>query len=154
MKTAFIILAAMPLLFVPCRLSGADNPVGVAATFAANKFYRTCLKLEPRGLPTSDQMERFAPLFTNNLVGMIEDAGRHRTQLIRENPASRQPWRQGHLFVSLHQGFSFYAIGMPVMQDDNIATVPIHLEYHYRGDIARWLDVIVLVRSGRHWLVD
>jgi hypothetical protein len=153
MKTALACFAAAVATLLPCRPARADNIVGVAATFAADKFYRTCLKLDPRGLPTPDQMDRFAALFSEELTGMIEDARKHRNQLLRENPAGRVPWGEGNLFASLRAGFTFYAVGVPVIQDD-IATVPIHLEYHFQGHITRWIDVMVLQRSDRRWLVE
>jgi hypothetical protein len=152
MKNAFMVLA-VALAALPCRPVLADKPDAVAATFAANDFYRTCLKLDLRGLPTPCQMDRLASLFTPDLTRMIEDARRHRAGLIRENPAVRQPWRQGNLFTSLDRGFTFSAIGVPLVQDD-IATVPVHLEYRAYGRVTRWFDMLVLVRSGRHWLVQ
>lgn len=127
--------------------------VGVAATFAANDFYRLCLKLDPAGLPTPQQMKRFAPLFTKELAWMIEDARTHREKLMRENPSARQPWRGGNLFTSLGEGITFYGIGYPVVQGDT-ATIPMDLGYREQGKVTRWIDVIVLRRSGRHWLVD
>jgi hypothetical protein len=99
-------------------------------------------------------MDRFAPLFTDDLTGMIDDARRHRNNLLRDNPAGTLPWREGNLFASLRQGFTFYAIGVPVLQDDDTATVPVHLEYRYQGRTTRWIDIIVLRRSGRRWLVE
>lgn len=152
MKTAFIVFAAALAVFSSRSVLAGNNIVGVAATFAADKFYRTCLKLDPWGLPTPDQMDRFEPLFTEDLTGMIEDARRHRNMLLRENPAGRLPWCEGNLFSSLRDGFTFYAVGVPVVLDD-IATVPVHLEYRYQGHITRWIDVMVLQRSGRRWLV-
>src|SRR5688572_17060217 len=152
MKKAYLILA-LALALVPARPAAAIE--GVGATFAANDFYRLCRQLEPRGLPTTDQMKRFAPLFTRELNGMIENARRHRSKLLRENPAAPQPWlwHQGTLFASLTQGFTYYFLGMPVIMHDT-ATIPVHLEYHHRGKIVRWIDIIILERSGRHWLVD
>ncbi len=148
----FVILAA-GLAVVSPRSVLADKPDGVAVGFAVDKFYRTYQKLDPMGLPTYDQMKQFAPLFTAELNEMIEDARQHRNNLCRESPVQGQPWREGHLFASLRQGISFYGIGLPVILGDT-ATVPMHLEYHYQGQITRWIDVMVLERSGRHWLVD
>src|SRR4051812_17747239 len=130
MKRACMIIA-VALTALPWRLMIADNPEGAGAIFAADKFYRTFLKVDPSGLPSSEQMKRFAPLFTQELRGMIEDARSHRNKLIHENPAERLPY-PGNFFTSLNQGFTFYAVGMPVMMD-SVATVPIHLEYHYQG---------------------
>jgi hypothetical protein len=153
MKTASAALVGMVASLLPLYPSHADNVVGVAATFAADKFYRTCEKLDPRGLPTPDQMDRFEPLFSEDLTAMIEDVRQHRISLIRQNPAARLPWHEGNIFTSLRHGFTFYAVGVPVILDDT-ATVPVHLEYRYQGQTTRWIDVIVLHRSDRHWLVD
>jgi hypothetical protein len=152
MKSALIILTAACSVLPWCAAL-ADKPDGVAVGFAADKFYRTYLKLDPRGLPTYDQMKQFAPLFTAELNATIEDARRHREKLQRENPTAGPLWREGNLFASLRQGISFYGIGLPVILGDT-ATVPMQLEYHYQGQITRWIDVMVLERSGRYWLVD
>ena len=152
MKRAFVILAAV-LAALPSRQALADKPDGVAVGFAVDKFYRTYRKLDVMGLPTYDQMNQFAPLFTRELNVMIEDARQYRIKLRRESPTSGVPWREGNLFASLRQGISFYGIGLPMVLGDT-ATVPMHLEYHYQGQITRWIDVVVLERSGRHWLVD
>jgi hypothetical protein len=153
MKTALAILGGMLVTLLPYAPCRADNIIGVAATFAADKFYRVCQTLDPRGLPTIDQMDRFAPLFTEDLTAMVEDVRRHRNNLVRENPTTKLPWREGNLFASLRRGFTFYAVGVPVILDDT-ATVPVHLEYRFQGQTTRWIDVIVLRRSDRHWLVD
>ncbi len=152
MKRAFVILVAA-LAVLPSRSVLADKPVGVAVGFAVDKFYRTYQKLDPMGLPTYDQMKHFAPLFTTELNVMIEDARQHRSKLRRESPTSGLPWREGNLFASLRQGISFYGIGLPVILGDT-ATVPMHLEYHYQGQITRWIDVMVLQRFNRRWYVD
>jgi hypothetical protein len=174
MKNGLASLAIiLTLALWPWSDARADKPEGVAATFVAHEFYRTCAKLEPRGLPTSEQMKRFAPLFTRELTAMFHQARQQRSQQFRESsrhdhrtPRDDSPhplahvgtrldgvpptppiaWRQGNLFTSLSdRSVSFFSIGFPVIHGDT-ATVPIHLEHHEQGRVTRWIDVLVLER--------
>jgi hypothetical protein len=73
MKNLVILLTGL-LVGFPWSGVRADKPEGVAAVFAANEFYRTCVKLEPQGLPSREEMKRLGPLMTRELRGMFEVA--------------------------------------------------------------------------------
>jgi hypothetical protein len=153
MKTTFVaLLAAVAAL--SCRPALADIPDGVAATYVVDKFYRTCLKIDPIGFPTVSQMKRLAPIFSRDLNEMIAQARGTQRALVRLDRETSGNWRTANVFTSLPAGFDYYGIGLAVIQGD-IATVPVHLEHHHQGRIVRWLDVVVLERhgSGRNWRV-
>jgi hypothetical protein len=153
MKTALIALG-VAVAALSCRPALADIPDGVAATFVVDKFYRTCLKIDPIGFPTVPEMRRLAPLFSRDLNTMIAQARSFQSKLVRLDRGTKGTWRTANVFTSLPAGFDYYGIGLAIIQDD-IATVPVHLEYHHQGRIVRWLDVVVLERygSGRNWRV-
>jgi hypothetical protein len=130
----------------------AKEPTGPTAKDAANRFYRTYLKLNPRGLPTEEEMKAFGPLFTAELLELISAARHEQQKFIREHPDQKPPLIEGNLFASNYEGVSSFSRGTPTYNDDK-ASNPVYLEYREGKSIGRWIDVIVLERANKEWRV-
>ncbi len=151
MKTAHIFLA-IALLALTTAPALAKEPGPPTAQDIANRFYRTYLKLNPRGLPTEKEMEALAPLFTAELTELIAAARRQQQKFIREHPGDKPPWIEGNLFASNFEGVSSFTLGAPTFNDDK-ASIPVYLESREGKHIGRWIDVIILKRVKNEWRV-
>jgi hypothetical protein len=148
MKNFILITLLVLLLAPPAAAQGSSS-----ATQAANRFYRTYLKLKILGLPNSEQMKTLTPLITPDLNGLFEAARKTQAQFIKDHPDEKPPWADGDLFTSLFEGAQSFRLGRPTANGDRVE-VPVHLTYHQGGSTTRWSDVIVLVRDKNRWLVS
>jgi hypothetical protein len=149
LKTALALLA---FLFAALPSALSKDPAAASPKDAANRFYRAYLKLNPRGLPTEEQMKTLAPLFSRELVDFISAARREQQKFMREHPEDKPPWIEGNLFASNYEGVSSFSLGAPILNDDK-ASIPVYLEYREGKSVGRWIDVIVLERANKEWLV-
>ncbi|HET6891500.1 MAG TPA: hypothetical protein VFH31_10390 [Pyrinomonadaceae bacterium] len=131
-----------------CAQSPRTSP-----TRAAEKFYRTYLKLKINGLPNDDQLKILSPLITSDLKTLFVTARQIQAKYIQEHPDEKPPWADGDLFSSLFEGAQSYRIGRATHRGD-IVEVPVQLEYEQGGSTTLWSDVLVLVRRGNRWLVS
>jgi hypothetical protein len=148
----FLITAVMVLLLAlsqsVCAQSSTSSP-----TRAAERFYRTYLKLRISGLPNHKQMKILSPLITSDLKELFVAARKIQAKYIQEHPDEKPPWIEGDLFSSLFEGAQSFRIGNASHRGD-IAEVPVKLAYREGGSTTRWSDVLILVRNGNRWLVS
>lgn len=146
-----ILITILALLLAPLQPAAAQG--SPSATQAANRFYRTYLKLKILGLPNSEHMKALTPLITEDLNDLFEAARKTQAQFIKDHPDEKPPWADGDLFTSLFEGAQSFRLGRPTANGDRVE-VPVHLAYHQGGSTTRWSDVIVLVRDKNRWLVS
>ena len=146
-----LILAALLVLLLASTQSVAAQS-SPSPKQAADKFYRTYLKLNIRGLPTSKQLKTLSPLITPDLNDLFEAAGNTQAKFLREHPDEKPPWADGDLFTSLFEGAQSFRVGRPTVHADR-TEVPVHLTYRQGGSTTRWSDVLVLVHRKNRWLV-
>lgn len=118
----------------------------------AQRFYQTCLKLQPRGLPTEEQMPSLAPLLSAELMELLASARRQQQAFQREHPGEKPPWIEGNLFASCYEGVSSFCLGAASFNQDK-ASIPVYLTYREGAEEVRWIDVVVLERTGTEWRV-
>ena len=145
-----LILTTLLVLLLAPQPTAAQGPS--SATQAANRFYRTYLKLKILGLPNSEQMKTLTPLITADLNDLFEAARMTQAKFIQEHPDEKPPWADGDLFTSLFEGAQSFKFGHPTANCDRVE-IPVHLTYHQGGSTTRWSDVLVLVRDKNRWLV-
>jgi len=151
MKT--LVLMSLLVLFpwiepVVSAQTSASSP-----TRAADKFYRTYLRLQIRGLPNDQQLKALSPLIAPDLKELLESARSTQAKFIQEHPDEKPPWADGDLFTSLFEGAQSFRLGRATVQGDR-RQVPVYLVYRQGGSTTRWSDELVLVRSGNRWLVS
>ena len=146
-----ILITLLVLLLAPLQRAAAQG--SPSATQAANRFYRTYLKLKILGLPNSEQMKARTPLITPDLNDLFEAARKTQAQFIKDHPDEKPPWADGDLFTSLFEGAQSFKLGRPTANGDRVE-IPVQLAYHQGGSTTRWSDVIVLVRDKNRWLVS
>ena len=147
-----LILTSLLVLLLGCSQSVTAQASLSSPTQAADKFYRTYLKLSIRGLPNDKQMEVLSPLITPDLKVLFEAARKTQMKFIQEHPDEKPPWVEGDLFTSLFEGAQTFRIGRPTVRGD-LTEVPVQLTYREGGSTTRWSDVLILVRRGKRWLV-
>jgi hypothetical protein len=148
-----LLIAALVVLALSVGQSVCAQSPGSSPTRAAEQFYRTYLKLKINGLPNDHQLKILAPLITSDLKDLFVTARKIQAKHIQEHPDEKPPWADGDLFTSLFEGAQSYRIGR-VKDLGDIAEVPVQLEYQQGGSTTRWSDVLVLVRTGKRWLVS
>ncbi len=121
-------------------------------TKAAATFYRTYLRLQIRGLPNDKQLKALSPLITKDLKELLESARKTQATFIKLHPDEKPPWADGDIFTSLFEGAQSFRVGRAAVSGDQ-TEVPVQLVYRSGGSTTRWSDVLVLVRSGKRWLV-
>jgi hypothetical protein len=151
MKRVFV-LSLLLLVAGPVTSGSANERTESTARDAADHFYQTYLKLNPRGLPTEKQMTALAPFLSRELIDAIATARQKQETFIHDHPDDKPPWIEGNLFASNDEGVSAYALGTPSVNDDK-ASIPVYLEYREGSSVVRWIDVIVLQHIGREWRV-
>ena len=119
----------------------------------ANRFYRTYLKLNVRGLPDEKELKALSPFLSRDLQQLFKDARNTQQKYIREHPDDKPPWADGDLFTSLFEGANSFRLGAPRIKGDR-AEVPVHLAYRGGGATSRWSDVLVLTRTADGWRVS
>ncbi len=149
MKNLILTLLLVLLLASIQSVAAQGSP---SPTQAADKFYRTYLRLNIRGLPNSKQMKVLSPLITRDLKDLFETAKNTQAKFNQEHPDEKGPWADGDLFTSLFEGAQSFRVGRPKVHGDRIE-VPVHLTYREGGSTTRWSDDLVLVRSKNRWLV-
>jgi hypothetical protein len=150
MKTLFTFTFCL-ILFVATPLEAATACSSSAQEFA-DRFYRTVLNLQIRGLPTESQMKTLSPFLSDDLVVRIESARKEQARFIKEHPDEKPPWIEGDLFSSLFEGFTSYNVGSPKKHENDFA-IPIKLQYHENKTVLRWEDLLILNCVKGEWKV-
>jgi hypothetical protein len=148
MKYPILILLAL----LSFTISVSAQTSQASARKAADRFYRTYLKLQVRGLPDDKQLRELSPLISNDLQELFAAAVKTQTTFIQQHPDEKPPWGDGHLFSSLFEGAQSFKLGSPVMRGKR-AEVPVHLVYAQGGSTTSWSDLLVLQKVGSRWRV-
>jgi hypothetical protein len=142
---AFLALAA-----AVCLCSSA---LGASPNETAKTFLDTYVKLHISGLPSEEEMKTLAPLLTPEIGKLIEAARAEQKDFQKKNPDEKPPWIEGALFSSLFEGVTSYRLG-EVIVGGNKASIPVYWEYTEGGETSRWIDVVVLAKSGDTWQIS
>jgi len=148
----YFILTLTLLALLACWAPVAGQALRSTPQLTANRFYRTYLKLQVRGLPNDKQLKALSPFLSRDLQQLLEDARSAQAKYIREHPDDKPPWGDGDLFSSLFEGARSFRLGPPSIKGAR-AEVPVQLTYRDGGSISRWSDVLVLTRTGDGWRV-
>lgn len=151
MRWSFLVLAIFVLSLTEVS-SHSKEPIKSDAKTTAERFYKLYLKINPRGLPTEDEMKEFAPLFSQELNTLIDKARSEQQRFIKEHPDEKPPWIEGNLFASLYEGAHSFTLGAPAYSADK-ASFPVYLEYREGKEVSKWIDVITLEKVNNQWLV-
>jgi hypothetical protein len=150
MKTLILTLLLL-LLFAPGEPVAAQA-LRSSASGTADRFYRTYLKLQLRGLPNEKELKVLSPLITSDLKQLFVAAMSEEEKFVQEHPDEKPPWGDGDLFTSLFEGAQSFRLGTPIKRG-GCTEVPVHLAYSQGGSTTRWSDVLVLVRTQDGWRV-
>jgi hypothetical protein len=119
----------------------------------ANRFYRTYLELNARGLPGDKELKSLAPFLSDDLRRLFEKARDKQKRFVEENSADEKPpWADGDLFTSLFEGAQTFKIGKAKTRGA-YTQISVHLKYRENGETARWNDTLVLVETNEGWRV-
>ena len=146
---------AMPTLILVLLLACWTPVAGQRATsprVTAERFYRTYLKLNVRGLPNDTELKALSPFLSRDLEQLFRDARTAQQKYIREHPDDKPPWAEGDLFTSLFEGANSFRVGVPKIEGDR-AEVPVVLAYRSGNSTSQWADVLVLTRTANSWRV-
>ncbi len=150
LKYSLVTTAIVLSLALPPPVSAQTSRA--SARNAAERFYRTYLKLQVRGLPDHRQLRELRPLVSNDLQELFAAAIKTQATFIKQHPDEKPPWGDGDLFSSLFEGAQSFTLGAPVVRGKR-AEVPVHLVYSQGGQTTRWSDLLVLEKVGRGWRV-
>lgn len=146
---------AIPTLILLVLLACSPSVAGQRAAsprVTAERFYRTYLKLNVRGLPNDKELKALSPFLSSDLQQLFKDARTVQQRYIREHPDDKPPWAEGDLFTSLFEGANSFRLGVPKIEGDR-AEVPVALAYRGGNSTSRWSDVLVLTRTAGGWRV-
>ena len=150
MKYVMPILILFFLLVAWAPVAGQVNRTTPDVT--ADRFYRTYLKFNVRGLPNEKELKALSPFLSRDLQQLFKDARSTQQKYIREHPDDKPPWDDGDLFTSLFEGANSFRLGAPRKKGAR-AEVPVYLAYRGGGSTTRWSDVLVLTRTRDGWRV-
>ncbi len=146
----------IPILFLvlllACWAPVAGQAERTSPQVTANRFYRTYLRLNVRGLPNEKEVKALSPFLSRDLQQLFKDARSTQEKYIREHPDDKPPWNDGDLFTSLFEGANSFRLGTPRIMGAR-AEVPVNLAYRGGGSTSRWSDVLVLTRTRDGWRV-
>lgn len=140
---------------MPAR--GAGEPAtsaaceGASPVDAAETFYRQVVALNPRGLPSADEMRTLGPLLSSGMQASIAHARVRQQAGIAASPDDKPPFIEGSLFTSLFEGPT------AVLSADADPAAPtrvaVEMTYAGQGD-ARWRDHALMRCENAQWRVD
>jgi hypothetical protein len=103
----------------------------------------------------SDQLQRLRTRFTPELVERFESYHRDIAGWLakHKDEALKAPTSDGPVFMSNYEGANSFSVGQATV-DGTRADVPVTLSYTEGADTVRWVDVAMLRRVDRAWLLD
>lgn len=127
---------------------GGEPPAAVAET-----FYRELVVLDPRGLPSTDDVQALGPLLSSGMRESIARARGRQQAEIDARPDDKPSFVEGSLFTSLFEGPTAV---LSVTADATSPTrVRIALEHAPASqDATRWTDRALMRCEGGRWRVD
>ena len=146
MKRSLLALTLVLAGALPAQ--AADGPTDVV-----RRLYQAYLDARPEGLPTPAQMKVFAPLLSQRLVRLVEEARQHQSNYAKHNPGDKPPFVEGCLFASLFEGPTAFEIDRMEPQADGRQVVLVSFSYsdpQRPQPPFRWSDaVFVRLEKGR-----
>ncbi|WP_141233523.1 hypothetical protein ABU614_01560 [Lysobacter firmicutimachus] len=134
----------------------ADAVRGDSAQAVAEAFYRVHVDIRSGGLPDGEAMQRYRPLLSKRLLGLIAGAARERDAAIAAHPDEKPPFVDGDLFSSLYEGPTGYRIGARTVSGPDRESFEIELSYREppSSEVSRWTDRALLLREDGQWKLD
>jgi hypothetical protein len=117
------------------------------------RFYSLLYELKISGLPDADEFKMIAPFLHPWVRRLILSAKKKQEKYIKANPTNKPPWAECDLFSSAVEGISSYKVGVPILRG-NYAKIPIRFIYREANDSSRWIDIILLKRINKAWVVS
>lgn len=124
---------------------------GASPVDAAEAFYRQVVALNPRGLPSADDMRTLGPLLLSGMQASIARARVRQQSELAASPGDKPSFIEGSLFTSLFEGPT--AVLSATADPDVTARVSVEMAYAGQGG-ARWRDSAVMRCEGARWRVD
>ncbi|MFL6588009.1 MAG: hypothetical protein ACJ8GV_14130 [Luteimonas sp.] len=124
---------------------------GASPVDAAETFYRQVVALNPRGLPSADEMRTLVPLLSSGMQASIARARVRQQAEIAASPDDKPSFIEGSLFSSLFEG----PTAVLSAEADLAAPTRVAVEMTYvgQGD-ARWRDHALMRCENAQWRVD
>jgi hypothetical protein len=126
-----------------------QDPAAVVET-----FYAAYLQHHSRGLPTTEEMKTYAPMFSRELVGAIERARGRQKQFIAAHPREKPPFIEGSLFGSLFEGITAVE---SVDAKPGVIPTTVSMRFLYddsSNQAVRWSDEAILRCELGQWRID
>lgn len=120
---------------------------------AARVFYTELRRLGVSGLPEETAWEKLRGFCSESLGGALDRAVKEQAEFMRKFPDEKPPWIEGDLFSSLFEGPRQFQVGKAKVQGE-MAEVPVECSYTEGDETTKWIDVLILSKSGDAWLID
>lgn len=145
-------VAATPVAAAPGDAAAAAD----SALAVADAFYRAHVEERASGVPEGRALQRYRPLLSKRLLGLIERAGARREAAIAAHPDEKPPFDDGDLFSSLFEGPTGYALGERRVLAPERERIAVALTYHdaQTAEDARWTDHALMLREDGRWTLD
>ena len=124
---------------------------GASPVEAAETFYRQVVTLNPRGLPSIEEMRTLGPLLSSGMQTSIARARVRQQAEVAAFPDDKPSFIEGSLFTSLFEG----PTAVLSAQADPAAPTRVGVEMTYAGQgSARWRDHALMRCENAQWRVD
>ena len=139
----------------PTRDAGVSSTsaacAGASPVDAAETFFRQVVRLNPRGLPSSDEMRTLGPLLSSGLQASIARARVRQQAEIAASPDEKPSFIEGSLFTSLFEG----PTAVLSATADPAAPTRVTVEMAYTAQATtRWRDQALMQCESGGWRVD
>ncbi len=124
---------------------------GASPVDAAQTFYRQVVTLNPRGLPSTDDMRTLGPLLSSGMQASIAQARVRQQAGIVASPGDKPSFIEGSLFTSLFEG----PTAVLSAEADPARPTRVAIEMIHAGPTdARWRDHALMRCEHAQWRVD
>lgn len=153
-------LMGLPMLaLIGCAsgvISGADPSPSEPSIQASQKravsaFYEQVLALNVHGLPNDAQIARLAPLVSDQLLQLMQQARNQQAVDFARHGGSEPPLVQGSPFVSLFEGVTKVLAIEPGPSPDVWA---VHLAWGQGSEQVQWTDLTAVALASNRWVVS
>lgn len=140
--------AVSALMMVGCA---AIEPNEADQREVVKNFYVEAVALNVQGLPSEAELARLAPLMSDALLGLFEQARQAQANDFSRHRGTEPPLVQGSILFSLFEGAQrLVAIAPSEAPDMWLVT----LAYGQGTQAFEWTDEVRLVRQNDRWLID
>lgn len=139
----------------PSELADLAPSPGLTPEATARALYGTQSFLHQRGTFNRKVVDHFQVCFTSALnkhLYLFSDA----LEAWKVKHAGQQlklPLTEGSIFISCYEGCTTYQVGKAIVLGD-MARVPVVMKHFEQGEPYGWVDMAVLRRVGKVWLLD